>query len=72
MRAGAALCSTATPSCGGALEDLFKVDRVGVAAEELAAGGVGEDADVGVVEWRGGRGRSCSALGWSNWSGRWR
>ena len=35
---------------GGALEDLFHVDGVRIAAEEFAAGGVAEDAGVGVFE----------------------
>ena len=50
VRAGAALCSTATRSFAAWGQDLGEVDLVGLAAEELAAGGVGEDADVGVGE----------------------
>ena len=49
-RLGLALCSTATPAAGGSFEDAGHVDLVGVAAEELASGGVAEDADVGVLD----------------------
>src|ERR1700722_9971929 len=35
---------------GGSFEDRVHVDRVGLAAEDLAAGGMAEDTDVGIFE----------------------
>ena len=45
VRAGAALCSTATPTSAARLKHLLKIYGVGVALEELAAGGMGQNAD---------------------------
>ena len=50
MRAGAALCSTAQPTAAAWVRICSHIDFVGVALEELAAGGVAEDVDVGVRE----------------------
>ena len=47
---GGAVVFDGDAELGGAAEDLVDVDGVGFPAEELAASGVGEDAEVGVFE----------------------
>ena len=51
-RAGAALCSTATPSSAHRLQYRVQVVDIGIATQHLAAGGMPEDAQVGVLDAR--------------------